>query len=661
MSDILDILHIEDDENDALLVSRSLSKLEPQVHYINVVSEADLRKRLEEREWDVILFDYNLPGFSMEGALAICLEHNPLCPLIVVSRTVGEETTVEMLHQGVCDVVLKSNLKRLPAAVLRGLREAETRREIQLSQRSLHESQIRYRMLWENSTTGYLLLHHGIFVDSNETICKELGYEKHEIAGKTPADFSPEYQPNGKCSKELAERLCSEAEADKQSSFHWVHLHRDGTPIHYHITLNRLKVGERLVVVGALQNVTDKIEVEKKREELSKQVLQLQRLETIGTLAGGIAHDFNNLLAAIRGWAEMAQRRSGSSAEVQEDLQHVLVAVKRATGLVRQLLVFSRDHQVKVHALDPLPLIKEAIKTMRSTIPTCIGIELTAKKGIGSIKADPSHLHQVIFNIFTNAAQAIGESKGKINIVAENITMTCTEADSKEQQASRDWLRLTISDNGPGMDEATRQRVFEPFFTTKPFDKGTGLGLAVVHGIVTSYGGTILVDAKEGEGTTFTIDIPTVESSAHKALENDHSPQKGKERILLVDDEEELVDITSQLLNQLGYEVELFIDSEMALDSFQQSPDTYDIMICDQIMPNMTGLELMRKVRIIRPSLPVIFMTGYSTTLTSEVVAEIPYSELVHKPCPLADMTSLIRKLITENSPDTVPASSVSP
>ena len=259
MSKALDILHIEDSEDDSLLVRRALNELEFEVDLKRVDTLKDVKQALAERDWDLVLCDHHLPGLSMEDAFTVALEDNAMRPFILVTGAIGDEATADIMRLGVNDIVLKENLKRLPSVILRNMREADIRQEIRVAQRSLRESQLRYQTLWENSTTGYMLINKGVIVDCNQTLCDQWGYSKEEIVGKTPGEFSPSTQPDTKSSLDQARRLYDDAAAASQPTFRWVHQHRDGTPIHYSVTLNRLRLGDRWLVVGGLLDITQQV------------------------------------------------------------------------------------------------------------------------------------------------------------------------------------------------------------------------------------------------------------------------------------------------------------------------------------------------------------------------------------------------------------------
>ncbi len=1153
MSTTLDILHIEDSEDDFQLTGLALKKLGYELYHRRVCTMPEINSALHERKWDLVLSDYNLPEVTMEDALELTQQVDQTVPFILVTGAMGEEAAVDLIHKGVHDVVLKDNLPRLVSVIIRNLREAGTRQEVEAAQQSLQETQARYRTLWETSSTGYFLLHNGIIVDCNQTVSHHFKYPKNHIIGKAPIEFSPEFQPDGKRSDELVQMYIERAAGGADVNFRWAHVASDDSIIYHDINLRHMQLGKRWLIVAALRNVTEQVMAEEKlhlqdralqctnngviicryegqnnpitwantaflhisgysmaevlgkdcrfmhaedrdqegldeirdainegrsatvivrnyrkngeqiwveilidpvfsdngklthyvgiirdiservankkaaernesllrqagniarvggwdldlvtnelywsdvtrrlhevpadytptvekavlfypqpsrdtlvetlnrsietgapydvevqfttakgkqiwvrvigqpvqvdgktvsihgciqditerrthlesiernrrrlalavevgrvgvwdfdiakqrfrydkswyslfgytsednissvealvarvskedqepslaelkrlsageietggaeygfadkkgdirrvlsqgqlirdaegvptqiigitwditerwrsqeqlrihqrlidqspdsvvvtdtlgnityvnttftkrtgysreeaiganprilksgevdekvyremwetitrgkewhgelinkakdgtlywenalifpirdaegrithyaaekqditelkkheeeREALNQQVMQLQRMETIGTLAGGIAHDFNNLLAVIRGWAELARNHAGGNDKVLEDIKHVLIATKRARALVEQILTFSRETKLKMHPLDPGPIIKEAIKMMHSTIPAYIQVVSKIEPDLGNIYADPGQFHQIIYNLCLNAVQAMGETPGTLEVILSKQTMSARlfpksgKSDDNTPE-EREYICLSVTDTGPGIAAEHRDRLYEPFFTTKPVGEGTGLGLAVVHGIVTAHGGMIELESELGVGTTFQVFIPlhTGDEDTYQDVETE--PLRGDERIMLVDDEKELTEVMMRHLKGLGYRIEVFSSSIDALAAFQKAPAQYDIILTDQVMPEMSGVELIRSVRESAPDQPIVLMTGFSKSVDQGKIDGFCNLELIMKPYSLSELTHAIKRLV---------------
>ncbi|HUB87203.1 MAG TPA: PAS domain S-box protein [Verrucomicrobiae bacterium] len=366
---------------------------------------------------------------------------------------------------------------------------------------------------------------------------------------------------------------------------------------------------------------------------LEQQLLQAQKMEAIGTLAGGIAHDFNNMLAGILGSVELVREDLPPNHPSQEYVQSIVTAAQRARELVQQILTFSRRQESEKRVLPLQPVVGECIKLLRSTIPAMVKITHHVESQCPPVLADPTQIHQVIMNICTNAWHALPETGGHID-----ISLRAAEVDAAMTMRHRElrpgsYARLTVTDNGQGMDVATRERIFEPFFTTKPASKGSGLGLSVVHGIIKSHRGTILVESEPGRGTTFQIYLPArlagrkETSSPAQAIPHGHG-----ERILFVDDELIVGRAAEEFLKRLGYVVTRCEQSEDALKRFRQSPREFDLIITDWAMPGMSGTELVSAMREVRPDIPMLLMSGFVGALLEQTAKTMGIGEVLVKP-----------------------------
>lgn len=348
------------------------------------------------------------------------------------------------------------------------------------------------------------------------------------------------------------------------------------------------------------------------REKAEEKLLQSQKMESIGTLAGGIAHDFNNILSAIVGYTDLALSKNRNKNEVEEDLRQVRIAAARATGLIKQILTFGRRQQQEKIPLQLSLVITEAIKLLRASIPTTIDIrqDITTE---GVVLADPTQIHQVIMNLCTNAYHAMLDRGGILSISLKEITLEQPMIDGTIELAPGRYLKLSVTDTGCGMDRVTLARIFDPYYTTKVQGSGTGLGLSVVHGIVMSHQGKISVYSEPGQGTTFNVYLPmiTQEISVAPAVEPLPPRENGHERIMVVDDDDAIRDLTSQILANAGYRVDLFTNGTEAWAALCNSPDNWDLLLTDQTMPGMTGNQLAANLQDLRAALPVIICSGY--------------------------------------------------
>jgi hypothetical protein len=407
--------------------------------------------------------------------------------------------------------------------------------------------------------------------------------------------------------------------------------------------------GQVIGEVIVFRDVTERRQAEEERQSLKSRLHQAQKLEAIGTLAGGIAHDFNNILAAILGYTELALEELPQNSSSPKHLRHVLNAVHRAKDLIGQILVFSR--QGEAHAREPVfvaPVVKEALRLLRATLPTTIEIRQNISREPHMVLGDPSQLHQIILNLCANAAHAMRESGGVLEITLGRIELDAASVGEYQGLRPGSFVKLTVSDTGQGMDSATLDRIFEPYFTTKRFGEGSGLGLAVVHGIVRRHEGDISVRSEPGKGATFEILLPGIADSP-KHMQVGLSPvPRGTERILVVDDEAPLAALSQRLLALLGYRVTALSSSLEALDLFRSDPHGFDLVITDYTMPHMTGVSLAKQMMEVRPDIPVILCTGYTEMIDEATAREIGIRAFVMKPVAQRDIAALIRGILDE-------------
>lgn len=407
--------------------------------------------------------------------------------------------------------------------------------------------------------------------------------------------------------------------------------------------------GEPLRIAGVLRNITDRKLREEEQAKLESQLRQAQKMEAIGTLAGGIAHDFNNILSPIIGFTEMSVESLSGYPEVRDDLIEVLDAANRAKELVMQILVFSRQREKELKPLNIIPVIKEATKLLRSSIPSTIDFDFHTDISHATIMGDPTQIHQIIMNLCTNAYQAM-DAGGTLSVIVKQVEIGLSDKSDQLDVIPGAYVLFSVTDTGQGIDKPTLSRIFDPYFTTKQPGEGTGLGLAVVHGIVKSYGGGITVYSEIGKGTTFNVYLPLIETGEKKEdKQTGKEYPKGDERILFVDDEDSVVHLFKRMFTKLGYTVTTFNDSLQALDEFRQHPDMYDLVISDNLMPNMDGLALSRKLLAIRPDIPIIVSSGFSERKTQDTAKAIGVKAFLLKPLLIQEIANTIRSVLDEN------------
>jgi CheY-like chemotaxis protein len=385
-----------------------------------------------------------------------------------------------------------------------------------------------------------------------------------------------------------------------------------------------------------------------KRKETEAQLIQAQKMEAIGTLAGGIAHDFNNILASIMGYAELAILDVERDSQIYGYLKQVMVAGRRAKDLVRQILTFSRQTEKELKPLRLVPILNEVYKLLRASLPTTIEMR-QINKSESPVLADSTQVHQLIMNLCTNAAHAMERTGGLLTVELKDVQLDTDRTQRLSPLAPGPYIQLTVSDTGHGMTPAVMQRIFDPFFTTKEKGKGTGIGLSAVHGIVKSHAGKITVSSKPGKGSTFKVFLPRVEKDLTKGTPTNDTKPTGNEVILFVDDEPVIVDMGKEMLTRLGYKVNACTASPEALDWFKRQPEKCDLVVCDMTMPDLTGEELARKLRELRPDIPIILCTGYHAKISERTAQEMGVNAFLLKPLTMAEMGGVIRRVLDKN------------
>ena len=401
----------------------------------------------------------------------------------------------------------------------------------------------------------------------------------------------------------------------------------------------------RLQIATDISRIKD---LEKESLRIQAQLQQAQKMEAIGTLAGGIAHDFNNILSAVIGYTEIALADMPEDTSQHRNLQEVLKAGSRARDLVKQILTFSRQTEQELKPLQINQIVRETLKLLRASLPTTVKISQDIQSD-SAVLADPTQVHQVIMNLCTNAAHAMRTKGGQLKIDLSDVVLGGSFIEQHPYLSPGVYIKLRVIDTGHGMEKAILDRIFDPFFTTKERGEGTGMGLAVVLGIVKSHGGTITVESEVGKGSIFNVFLPVIMREVDHEVKTRAPIPTGTERILFIDDEKSLVDLGQQILERLGYKVTIRTSSVEALELFMEQPEKFDLVITDMTMPNMTGDELAGKLMNIRADIPVILCTGYSERISRERAHGLGIKEFILKPIVMRELAEKVRGVLDKN------------
>ena len=406
------------------------------------------------------------------------------------------------------------------------------------------------------------------------------------------------------------------------------------------------------IIATKVTTIIEQERADQAEKQLQGKLAQAQKMEAIGVLAGGIAHDFNNILAAIMGYTELTRVDAQPDSQAAENLDKVLTAAHRAKDLVKQILAFSRQSSVDRMPIKIQPLVKESLKMLRASIPSTISITEEIHPQSGTVLADPTQIHQIVMNLCTNAYHAMEETGGELSVKVNTTFIDSTTVLETRQIPPGEYVELTVSDTGTGIGPDIITKIFEPYFTTKGTGKGSGMGLSITHGIIKSYGGEITVESTIGQGTTFHVYLPCLKAEVANLEDQDQvneSVPSGNERILAVDDDEAIVKLNKQMLEFLGYKVTAMTSSIDTLAIFQSQPYNYDLLITDMTMPGMTGADLAKKIRAIRPGIPIVLCSGFSELINEKKAKALGINKYLDKPASKNELAKAVRETLDNN------------
>ena len=627
MSNIPNVLIVDDDPRMCESLKVLLSSQDYELKTSNSVKEAI--ECLDNYAFDLVLLDIVMGeenGFTvMDHIISQKLD----ILVVMITGHTSPERAIEALRKGAYDFLKKPfEPEELLTTMRNALNQRIQEKSNHLLDRKLQVSEEKYRCMMESMKDAVYICSSEFRIEyMNPRMISRIGYDASgELCHKAI------YDSDEKCSWCVFDRIQEGEHVDYE-------LENPKDNRYYSITNSPIRHSEESISnLTIVRDITESKAIE-------AQLYQARKMGSIGTLAGGIAHDFNNILSGIMGYTELALDSVERESQLYNNLQEVFRAGNRARDLVKQILTFSRQTGQDRKPIQVRHIVNEALKFLRASLPTSTEVRRNIQSD-ALVLADPTQIHQVLMNLCTNADHAMREKGGVLEVKLEEVELDADFTALQPDMKPGAYLNLTVSDTGNGMPPDVLERIFDPFFTTKETGEGTGMGLSVVHGIIGSYGGAITAYSEPGQGSTFKVYLPIIETSKEAHIGPEESIPIGSERILFVDDESVLVNMGKQIFESLGYDVTTRTSSIEALELFKNQPDRFDLVITDMTMPNMTGEDLAQELIRIKPNIPIILCTGFSAKIDDQKASAVGIRALVLKPIVKREIATTVRKVL---------------
>ena len=614
-------------------------------------SGAQALEYLKDNTPDLVMLDVMMPGMSGFEVSEIMRKEPKTAdiPIIFVTARDDADTISRCFEAGGNDYAAKPlRIYELLARVKLALTSSLHKKRAIASEEALEENKaFLKKIIDENPAQIFVINDKGQFLLANEKFADLINTSADAVIGKSYEELKEQGVVLNHLRNIVKDTDTVLKQAKSKHSFEMSYLTPEGYEKWLICTRLPFMFHNEECVLGINLDFTNMKTTELEKKKLEEQLAQSQKMEVIGTLAGGIAHDFNNMLAVILGYSDLAKNTLPSDAKQINHLNEVIKAGNRAKDLVKQILNFSRQTEIQHVDISLTVIVKEVVKMVKSTLPSNIECAMHVDQNSGFVRGDQTQMHQVLMNLCVNANQAMPDGGTlTVKLVNHHENTPCPDC---QASLPGEFVHLSVSDTGMGMPESVRKRIFEPYFTTKEVGKGTGMGLAVVHGIINQHNGHICVHSEESKGTTFNVLLPSSNSALNKSDTQQYIDYAGKESIMIVDDETMVGELVKETLALQGYETELFFDSQEALKHFNENSDKYDLILTDYMMPELTGDKLSAAIREKNSDVPIILATGFSNNITKEAAIAIGITEFIMKPIVGEDLCKAVRNCLNKS------------